>query len=99
MCYDNGTGVAKDPAEAARWYRLAADQGHAAAQRALGRHAVALVLVSCVCVCVCVCVFGAASGVVTYIYFWWYGQVESFNTHTHKHTHSVFPRERLPRER
>jgi hypothetical protein len=35
-CYENGTGVAHDPAEVARWYRLAADQGHAAAQCNMG---------------------------------------------------------------
>jgi TPR repeat protein len=30
--YDNGLGVPKDPAQAARWYRKAADQGDATAQ-------------------------------------------------------------------
>ena len=35
--YDNGQGVPKDFQEAARWYRLAADQGHAKAQTLLGR--------------------------------------------------------------
>ena len=34
--YDNGRGVPQDDAEAARWYRLAADQGHADAQFNLG---------------------------------------------------------------
>ena len=34
--YANGEGVLKDEAEAARWYRLAADQGNAAAQGKLG---------------------------------------------------------------
>ena len=34
--YDNGRGVAKDDAEAARWYRKAADQGNAGAQINLG---------------------------------------------------------------
>ena len=35
MC-DNGYGVLQDDAEAVRWYRLAADQGHAKAQYNLG---------------------------------------------------------------
>jgi TPR repeat protein len=35
-CYEDGTGVAKDAAEAVRLYRLAADQGHAGAQYNLG---------------------------------------------------------------
>jgi TPR repeat protein len=30
--YDNGTGVRQDFSEAAKWYRLAVDQGHAMAQ-------------------------------------------------------------------
>ena len=30
--YDIGSGVQQDEAEAARWYRLAADQGHVGAQ-------------------------------------------------------------------
>ena len=34
--YANGHGVPQDYGEAARWYRLAADQGYAAAQIALG---------------------------------------------------------------
>jgi TPR repeat protein len=34
--YALGQGVAKDSAEAARWYRKAAEQGHAAAQKNLG---------------------------------------------------------------
>ena len=34
--YDNGEGVVEDDAEAARWWRLAADQGHAGAQVFLG---------------------------------------------------------------
>ncbi len=29
--YDTGSGVAENPAEAAKWYQLAADQGHAVA--------------------------------------------------------------------
>ena len=29
VCYDNGIGVAKDFEEAVKWYRQAADQGHA----------------------------------------------------------------------
>jgi TPR repeat protein len=36
VCYANGTGVNKDPAEAVRLYRLAADQGMADAQYNLG---------------------------------------------------------------
>jgi len=35
FCYDNGHGVSQDYAEAARWYRLAADQGFEAAQQKL----------------------------------------------------------------
>jgi TPR repeat protein len=34
--YRDGDGVPEDDAEAARWYRLAADQGHAPAQFNLG---------------------------------------------------------------
>ena len=34
--YANGEGVLKDEAEAVRWYRLAAEQGDAAAQFNLG---------------------------------------------------------------
>ena len=34
--YHNGEGVAKDYAEALKWYRLAAAQGYAAAQNNLG---------------------------------------------------------------
>ena len=34
--YYSGDGVPQDDAEAARWYRLAAEQGHAEAQYALG---------------------------------------------------------------
>ena len=34
--YYNGEGVPEDDAEAARWYRLAADQGAAIAQHNLG---------------------------------------------------------------
>ena len=34
--YDIGRGVPQDDAEAVRWYRLAADQGHAGAQYELG---------------------------------------------------------------
>jgi TPR repeat protein len=34
--YDNGTGVAQDDTEAAKWFRLAADQGYAKAQNNLG---------------------------------------------------------------
>ena len=34
--YDNGEGVLEDDAEAVRWYRLAAEQGHSGAQRNLG---------------------------------------------------------------
>ena len=34
--HDNIQGEGRDPAEAARWYRLAADQGHADAQLHLG---------------------------------------------------------------
>ena len=34
--YDNGQGVPQDYAEAMKWYRLAAEQGHAKAQHNLG---------------------------------------------------------------
>jgi TPR repeat protein len=34
--YDNGEGVPQDDAETVRWFRLAADQGHARAQVNLG---------------------------------------------------------------
>jgi len=34
--YEQGEGVAKDEMQAAKWYRLAAEQGLAAAQNALG---------------------------------------------------------------
>ena len=34
--YDTGQGVPQDYAEAVRWTRLAADQGHAEAQNNLG---------------------------------------------------------------
>jgi hypothetical protein len=36
VCYERGTGVVQDEAEAVRWYRLAADQGNARAQVNLG---------------------------------------------------------------
>jgi TPR repeat protein len=36
VCYENGSGVAKDEKEVVRWYRQAADQGHAIAQFNLG---------------------------------------------------------------
>ncbi|MEG1553372.1 MAG: tetratricopeptide repeat protein, partial [Kiritimatiellia bacterium] len=35
-CYANGKGVARDAAEAVKWYRKAAEQGHADAQNRLG---------------------------------------------------------------
>lgn len=34
-CYDNGSGVKKDHAEAVKWYRKAAEQGHPEANLAL----------------------------------------------------------------
>ena len=34
--YDNGQGVPQDYVQAAKWYRLAADQGNATAQSNLG---------------------------------------------------------------
>ena len=34
--YDTGWGVPEDDAEAVRWYRLAAEQGDARAQKSLG---------------------------------------------------------------
>ena len=36
LMYDYGEGVPQDDAEAVRWYRLAAEQGHAGAQNKLG---------------------------------------------------------------
>ena len=36
VMYARGDGVEKDPAEATRWYRKAAEQGHAEAQFNLG---------------------------------------------------------------
>ncbi|MEG1788763.1 MAG: tetratricopeptide repeat protein, partial [Kiritimatiellia bacterium] len=36
VCYANGEGVARDEAEAVKWYRMAAAQGYAAAQYNLG---------------------------------------------------------------
>ena len=36
LAYMNGTGVSKDRKEAEKWLRMAADQGHASAQFALG---------------------------------------------------------------
>lgn len=35
MMYENGRGVAKDEAEAAKWYRKAAEQGDESAKKAL----------------------------------------------------------------
>ena len=35
--YDNGEGVPEDDAEAVRWYRLAAEQGHACSQHQAGK--------------------------------------------------------------
>ena len=35
-CYENGTGVPKDPVQTARWRRKAAEQGYAPAQNNLG---------------------------------------------------------------
>lgn len=36
LCYDNGTGVEKDPQQAVYWYQKAAEQGDASAQFNLG---------------------------------------------------------------
>jgi len=36
LCYTEGKGVPKDDAEAVKWYRMAAEQGHAQAQNNLG---------------------------------------------------------------
>jgi TPR repeat protein len=36
VCYDKGEGVSKDPVEAAKWYRKAAEQNFANAQYNLG---------------------------------------------------------------
>ena len=35
-CYDNGSGIPKDPGKAVYWFRKAAKQGHAGAQLLLG---------------------------------------------------------------
>ena len=35
MAYDLGSGVGQDYDEAVKWYRLAAEQGHTEAQKAL----------------------------------------------------------------
>ena len=37
VCYENGTGVEKDEVEAAKYYKMAADQGYASAQNNLGK--------------------------------------------------------------
>ena len=37
VCYQDGTGVVKDEVEAAKYYKMAADQGHANAQYNLGK--------------------------------------------------------------
>ena len=36
MCYEYGTGVVKDKVEAVKYYKMAADQGNAKAQKNLG---------------------------------------------------------------
>ncbi|MBL4874254.1 MAG: sel1 repeat family protein, partial [Rhodobacteraceae bacterium] len=36
IMYENGVGVLQDYAEAVKWYRLAAEQGHASSQNNLG---------------------------------------------------------------
>ena len=36
VCYQNGTGLVKDEVEAVKYYKMAADQGDADAQKALG---------------------------------------------------------------
>ena len=36
LCYKNGEGVSQSSTEAVKWYRLAAEQGDAAAQYNLG---------------------------------------------------------------
>jgi TPR repeat protein len=36
VCYEQGTGVAQNLEEAVRYYKLAADQGDAGAQKNLG---------------------------------------------------------------
>ena len=38
MMYRDGTGVAQDDAEAAKWFLMAAEQGHANAKRMLEEH-------------------------------------------------------------
>ena len=36
-CYKYGQGIAQDSIQAVRWYRKAAEQGHAGAEKALTR--------------------------------------------------------------
>ena len=36
VCYLNGTGVLKDEVKAVKYFKMAADQGHANAQKNLG---------------------------------------------------------------
>lgn len=38
MCFDNGEGVIEDVVEAARLFKLAAEQGYAEAQFTLGEY-------------------------------------------------------------
>lgn len=37
MCYEKGTGCAKDETEGAKFYKLAADEGHVFALYTLGK--------------------------------------------------------------
>ena len=37
VCYQYGTGVVKNEVEAAKYYKMAADQGYASAQNNLGK--------------------------------------------------------------
>lgn len=52
MCFEFGSGVAKDIAEAARLYKLAADQGHVLALSSFGKllYIIAILLSTSYCV-------------------------------------------------
>ena len=45
MCYQYGTGVVKDEVEAVKYYKMAADQGNADAQNALGEYSADMLLI------------------------------------------------------
>ena len=45
VCYQYGTGVVKDEVEAVKYYKMAADQGNADAQNALGEYSADMLLI------------------------------------------------------